>query len=207
MATILSIFDIFTLQQFKESNAPYALSPIPGPKTRDPTPWINKIFGFRSVPDLGILTTHIGGMADVPIVHRSWGLLGGASFYGPNFRFSEYMKARNYLGAIAFHFAVSIVSVLIAIPLVRKLARRFVPAPGDGPTKEQTRNDRFEYRAVATPDVKTPNPPRAYVRAYYGGDVYQCKCCHCLRMYLILTVCSDGCAFGRGGDFNSEGWP
>ena len=206
MDTILSIFDIFTLKQFKESHAPYALSPIPGPKTRDPTPWINKIFGFRSVPDLGILTTHIGGMIDVPIVHRSWGLLGGASFYGPNFRFSEYMKARNYLGAIAFHFAVSIVSVLIAIPLVRKLARRFVTAPGDGPTKEQTRNNRFEYRAVATPDVKTSNPPRAYVRAYYEGGLYQCKCFHCLLLYLTLTVCSDGCAFGRGCNFDSEGW-
>jgi hypothetical protein len=84
------------------------------------------------------------------------------------------MKARNYLGAIAFHFAVSIFSGLIAIPLVRKLARRFVTAPGDGPAKEQTRNNRFEYRAVATPDVKTPNPPRAYVRAYYEGGVTVC---------------------------------
>jgi hypothetical protein len=81
-----------------------------------------------------------------------------------------------------------------------------VTVPGDGPAKEQTRNDRFEYRAVATPDVKTPNPPRAYVRAYYEGGLYQCKCCHCLRVYLTLTVCSDGCAFRRGCNFDSEGW-
>jgi hypothetical protein len=81
-----------------------------------------------------------------------------------------------------------------------------VTAPGDGPTKKQTRNDRFEYRAVATPDVKTPNPPRAYVRAYYEGGLYQCKCFHCLLLYLTLTVCSDGCAFRRGRDFDSEGW-
>jgi hypothetical protein len=204
--TALSIFDIFSVKEFKAANAPYALSPIPGPKTRDPTSWITKIFGFRSVPDLGILTTSIGAIVDVPIVHRSWGLLGGANFYGPNFHFSEYMKARNYLGAIAFHFAVSLLSVLLAIPLVRKLARRFVYQPGEGATKEQTKKDRVEYRGVGKPDVKTPNPPRAYCRAHYEGGLYQCKSTPCFDVYTELMVGSDRFAFGRGCDFDSEGW-
>jgi hypothetical protein len=127
------------------------------------------------VPDLGILTTSLGRVSDTPIVQRSWGLLGGPDFYGPNFHFTEFMKSRNYLTAFMTHVSILVGSLFIAIPFVRTLARKYGYQPGDGPTKEEIKNDRVEYRGIATPDVKTPNPPRAYCRACWEGSMYQCK--------------------------------
>jgi hypothetical protein len=174
--TIFTILDTFSLKQLEAAGAPYAISPIPGPKTSNPTSLITKLFGVRVVPDLGTLTTWLGGVSDVPIVQRSWGLLGGADFYGPNFHFGEFIKSRNYLAAVISHFTLILGSLLIAIPFVRNLARKFVFQPGDGPTKEQSKNYRMEYRGIGIPDVKTPNPPRAFVRAHYEGSLYECKC-------------------------------
>lgn len=57
------------------------------------------------------------------------------------------------------------------IPLFRTVMRKFVYQPGDGPTKEQTRKDRVEYRGVARPDTKE-GTPRAFCRAYYDGSLY-----------------------------------
>lgn len=64
---------------------------------------------------------------------------------------------------------------MLAIPFMRSLGRKMVYQPGDGPTKEQSKNDRVEYRGIGIPDVATPNPPRAYCKAAYEGSLYECK--------------------------------
>lgn len=187
MNTVFTLMDVYSFKQLGAANAPYALSPIPGPKTKNPKPWITKLFGVRVVPDLGILTTSIGASADQPIIQRSWGLLGGNSFYGPNFRWGEYSKARNYLTAVLMHYGLFAGMLFLAVPIFRKFARRFVYQPGDGPTKEEYKNDRFEYRGIATPDVQTANPPRAFCRAYFNGSLYACKSSRS-RSRLLLTL-------------------
>lgn len=176
LATVLSILDVYSLKELRAAFTPYALSPIPGPKTVDPTTWVTKLFGARTVPDLGILTTSLAGSSDAQIVQRSWGLLG----YGPKFRFAPYMKARNYLTAVLAHFALATGTLFLVIPLFRKIAKKYVYQPGDGPTKEQTKNDRFEYRGIGTPDVSMASPPRAYCRLQFEGSLYACKysCLH-----------------------------
>ncbi|KAE9367343.1 hypothetical protein N431DRAFT_561351 [Stipitochalara longipes BDJ] len=171
--TIFTLMDTFSFKQLEAAHAPYSISPIPGPKTPNPNPLVTRIFGVRAVADLGILTTSLGRVSDTPIVERSWGLLGGAEFYGPNFHFSEFYKSRNYLTAIMTHFSILVGSLFIAIPFMRTLARKYVYQPGDGPTKAQTKNDRFEYRGIGTPDVQTPNPARAFCKARYEGSVYE----------------------------------
>jgi hypothetical protein len=108
-------------------------------------------------------------------VQRSWGLLGGAKFYGPNFYIEQYSYARNYFLGIMFHIGLSIATVLVALAPVRWLVKKFVYAPGDGPTAEEAKSDRIEYRGIAYPDVTTLNPPRAYCRAYYEGSMYRCE--------------------------------
>jgi hypothetical protein len=175
LSTVLGILDVYSVKELAAAHSPYGICPIPGPKVAESKSLITKIFGIRTVPDLGILTTSFGGVADRPIVHRSWGLLGGDKFYGPNFRFSEFMKARNYLGAVFIHFAITMGALLLAFPFFRSLARKYVYQPGDGPTKEQSKNDRVEYRGIGIPDVQTPNPPRAFCKASFQGSLYQCK--------------------------------
>lgn len=160
------------MKQLGAAHAPYALSPVPGPKVGASKPITQRLLGFRDVPDLGILTTSFSGMTDIPIVQRSWGLHGN---YGPNFQVTEMMKARNYLKAVMIHYSVVIGSLCLLIPFFRKFMKRFVYQPGDGPTKEETKNDRVEYRGIAKPDVDTPNPPRAYTRVSYEGSLYECE--------------------------------
>jgi hypothetical protein len=171
LASVFTIMDVYSLKEIAAANLPYAISPIPGPKTSSGTSLVTKLFGIRSVPDLGILSTSLGGIVDTPIVQRSWGILG----YGPNFHFAEYMKVRNYLIGIAVHWGLLIGSLLLAIPLVRTIARKYVYQPGEGPTKDQVKNDRLEYRGIARPDVQTPNPGRAFCRAFFDGSLYACK--------------------------------
>lgn len=195
--TVFNIMETYSLKQIRAAGVPYAISPIPGPGTKDNTSIVTKIFGIRAVRDLGILTSSLGGMADTPIVQRSWGLLGGNKFYGPNFRFHEYMKARNHLSAIFIHFALVLGSVMLAIPFMRTIGRKLVYQPGEGPTKEESKRDRFEYRGIGIPDVATPNPPRAFCKAAYEGSLYECKFlleCYWMR----LTRSSHRALFGTG---------
>ena len=167
--------DQFTFKQLEAAHAPYAISPIPGPKTPNPNSLLTKLLGVRTVPDLGILTTSFGRVADTPIVQRSWGLLGGDAFYGPNFHFTEFMRSSNYFSAVMAHFSLILGSVLIAIPFVRTLAKKFVFKPGEGPSSEDSANDRIEYRGIGVPDTETPTKVRAYCRAKYEGSVYECE--------------------------------
>ena len=158
----------YSLKDVFAASAPYALSPIPGPNLPDNTSWFTKIFGVRFVPDLGTLTTAASSMVDMPIVQRSWGLLG----YGPKFRYGEYKRVRNAFQGVAIHIALAVVPLLLFVPFIGTIAKLFIPAPGDGANKEQAAKDRLEFRGVATPDVSTPNPPRASVHALIEGSVY-----------------------------------
>lgn len=130
--------------------------------------------GVRSEPKLGgLLTTSIAASADAPIVQRSWGLLGGNQFYGPNFYFSGFMKTGNYLSGVLLHFGLILGSILLAIRPVRSLVKKYVYQPGDGPTKEEVRKDRVEYRAIGTPDYVTHS--RAFCKASFEGSMYTCE--------------------------------
>jgi hypothetical protein len=170
--SIFSIFDVYSLKELRAANEPYALSPIPGPKTRDTVPWTTKVFGSRYIRDLGIQTTYIFAAADKPQVHRTWGLLGGPNNYGPNFDFNEYKKTQNYLSGMLNHFGLLFGSILVSIPFVRMLLRKFVVQPGDGPSKEEARMDLVEYKGIANPDFQAAKPPRAFARATFPGSGY-----------------------------------
>lgn len=176
---MLTLLDVYSLKEVRASMAPYALSPIPAPSVRESTPFfsslLTKLFGIKVVPDLGILTTSIAGGTDLPIIHRSWGMLGGADFYGPNFHVSEYMKARNYLTAIALHYGLLIGAAFLSIPLFRKVISKYVYQPGEGATKEEYESDRVEWRAIAKPDLGKPRTPRVFCRAHFEGSAYACE--------------------------------
>jgi len=100
------------------------------------------------------------------------------------------MKAQNYLMAVVLHFGLTIGAALFAIPFVRSLLKSRVTQPGDGPTKEQARNDRIEYRGVGEPDVQGGGKGRAFCRAAFEGSLYQCKFSP-LGNHAVLTLNSD----------------
>jgi hypothetical protein len=47
--------------------------------------------------------------------------------------------------------------------------------PGDGPTEEEYKNDRFDFRGIAKPDVQTLDPQRAFCKVTFQGSMYVCK--------------------------------
>jgi hypothetical protein len=195
MVTPFALIEAYSIKDILAANAPYALSPVPGPKVRDNTSLFTKLFGVRSVPDLGTLTTCMSGSVDTPIVQRSWGLLG----YGPNFRFGEYMKVRNSFQGIAMHLGLAVLPLLLILPFASIFAKIFLPPPGAGPTKELGSKDRLKFRGLGMPDVAAPNPPRALINGVIEGSVYACRSPGS-RSWFKLIPRSYWCHRGRGGD-------
>jgi len=173
LATVLTLFDTYNVFQVLRALRPYSLSPVPAPKSlASPSLW-ERLTGMRSEPELGLLTDSISGATDAPIVLRSWGLYDGGQYYGPKFQFSAYMRAKNQIQGLAIHLALAVGALVLIFPPFRWLLKRFVYQPGDGPTKEQVKRDRCEWRAIANADVSDPNDPRRVLgRMRWEGSMY-----------------------------------
>ncbi|GKT81057.1 saccharopine dehydrogenase [Colletotrichum tofieldiae] len=183
LATVLGLFESFTISQVRAQHKPYALSPVPNhSKVQSQTSLLTKLVGLRNVPNLGLMTTSIAGMTDAPIVQRTWGLLATLpsrekQSYGPNFSFHEYMRAKGYLRGIAIHWGLAFFGLLLATAApFRKLVKKFVYQPGEGPDKEVSKRDEIEYRGIAIPDKESKTGyPKAFCRAWYNGSMYYCE--------------------------------
>jgi short subunit dehydrogenase-like uncharacterized protein len=114
---------------------PYALYPAdcpPGSDSNDQTGAIyDADFGRWTLPFVmaGINTR---------VVRRSNALLDFA--YGRDFRYQEAMLAprrQGGLGARLTALGMTAGTVSLAVPPLRAVARRFLPAPGEGPSREQ----------------------------------------------------------------------
>lgn len=180
LATVLSIFDYFTLEEVQDAGRAYALSPVAheSKPRRQPHSIVQTVFGSRSVSDLGTVTTSPAGITDAAQVERSWGLFQSTpsrktEAYGPNFTFAEFMGARNWLSGVGLHWALLLGGFFLAfVPPTRSLARWFVYQPGQGPERGGMSREYIEYRGTATPDVPASDAKskrKAYVKAHFGG--------------------------------------
>lgn len=183
LATVFYLFDAFSLKDIKDTFAPFALSPVPhqSKPDRPSRSILQMLFGSHNVSDLGTLTTSVAGLTDAALVERTWGLFSSIpsrkeQFYGPNFRWSEGYRVRNWLGGVAIHWALLIGSVLVSlVPPFRALAKRFVTQPGGGPDAEAMKKESIEYRAIAYPDSQLASSKKALCRARFEGGLYLCK--------------------------------
>ncbi|RBA09394.1 hypothetical protein FPRO05_06531 [Fusarium proliferatum] len=179
LATALSIWDVFSLQEIKEASSPYAQSPV---KHKDPTrpksSILQMIFGVRTVPNLGLQTTSVTNSTDVAVVERTWGLLSSTpsrkdEFYGPNFVWVEHMKARNWLHGIFIHWLLIVGGVLlVSVAPLRNFLKKRVYQPGEGAKREDTVKDEIEYRGIAYPDSEKAAGKAALCRMWYHGGMY-----------------------------------
>lgn len=199
LTTVLTAFDNFSLRDLRKSMAPYALSPVPRPDGQRGHPGLlTYVTGGSTVRHLGQLTTSLFGSTNAAQVERTWGLLSslpgrGTDFYGPQFSFVEYARARNWLQGLQMHWMLALGGLLLAVfPPFRWLAKRFVFAPGTGPTREAARKNVIEYTAVADPDIEgESNQPRqqAYCHAIFRGGMYDCRFpLICTLSILFFTV-------------------
>ena len=172
LATLLTILESYGLKGMARATKPWAMSPIPGPSPTKSNPLTTRLFGVRRVSGLGVLTTSVMGSTNAAIVQRSWGLLDQGRYYGPKFQYREYMTVQNALVGVFVHFAFVISAMALLLRPCRWLVKKFIYAPGEGPTKENTKKEAFEWRAVATADTTSQTPERAFGRFRYDGPIY-----------------------------------
>ncbi|KAJ9425379.1 Saccharopine dehydrogenase-domain-containing protein [Fusarium oxysporum] len=164
LATALSIWDVFSLQEIKEASSPYAQSPIPrnNEPTRPRSSILQMIFGVRTIPNLGLQTTSVTNSTDVAVVERTWGLLSSTpsrkdEFYGPNFVWVEHMKARNWLHGIFIHWLLIVGGILLV---------------SVAPLRSFLKKHELEYRGIAYPDSEKAAGKAAFCRMWYHGGMY-----------------------------------
>ncbi len=84
------------------------------------------------------------GQVNSRVVHRSNALLGHP--YGEDFAYEERMVMPGRAMAMAVSAGSSVGERALVLSPVRAIAKRFVPAPGTGPSKETRESGRFDIR-------------------------------------------------------------
>lgn len=176
-ATVLGLLDKYSIQQTLSAMKPWSLCPIaPPPSSLETSTFFQKLFGVRVVRDLGTLTTGVMGVTDTTIVNRSWGLFDKGQLYGSRFKFSAWSHTRNRLTGVLMHITLTLVATLgllaLSIPFVRSYLRKFATPPGQGASKEASKNNRVEYRALATADSADADSKRITGRMVWEGSLY-----------------------------------
>ncbi|KAI1074109.1 hypothetical protein F5B20DRAFT_574351 [Whalleya microplaca] len=178
LATVLGLFESFHWKEVAKSHKPYALSPVSNQARPPKASLLSKFTGLHTIPNLGLLSTSIAARANAAIVQRSWGLFKEEpslqkEFYGPNFTYREYMKPRHFASGIAMHYSLIVGGMLLMFcSPFRKIVRRYVYKPGEGPSREDSAKDYIEFRGVATPDVEPKSDKQVACKAYYHGSLY-----------------------------------
>lgn len=172
MATVLTIQDTYGLKGIAKATRPWAMSSIRGPKPVKKTSFLTKLFGVRTVPGLGVLTTSIAGATNRAIVQRSWSLLDQGKYYGSRFQYNEYVTVRNAVVGAMVHFAFILGAAVLSLRPLRYIVQKLVYAPGEGDSKENTRNEAIEWRALAIADENSASPKRAFGRFRWEGGHY-----------------------------------
>jgi hypothetical protein len=105
----MNLFDCLTLQELTEASAHDALSPVkPGPEQ----PWA---WPIKFHKDLGILTSWLNFMTDRSQIFRTWGLIEGGDYYGPNFVWNEYQRVNNIISAFFYVFLFNIIKFIFVL--------------------------------------------------------------------------------------------
>lgn len=164
--TVMAVFETATLQEINEASRFDALSPVKGPEQPFQKP-------IRNDPDLGILAPWFTATTDRAIVFRSWGLYDGGEYYGPNFTWAEYRSMSNYLTATVWMILINVMSLIPIFGPFRWLAKKlFRFRQGEGPSEEERRNSRVEWRGVAEADDGSETPAKAFVTVNSASDGY-----------------------------------
>lgn len=166
--TILTMFDWLPVSELSRSMTPFALSASAPPKKIPSDTILERVFGVRAIRDLGTVTTSPSAIADITLVHRSSSLM--PELYGQQFVFRQFLSVRNALIGVAVHIGFAVGLTLLLLSPVRWLLRKFVFAPGAGPRREDSTNDRLEYNAIATAD--NAEKQRAFGKISFSGGMY-----------------------------------
>ncbi|KAI9845256.1 MAG: hypothetical protein M1837_005012 [Sclerophora amabilis] len=170
LASVFSLLDVFSVSDVMRAAKPWAFSSTPGTDARDPAGWT----GSFTDPVLGTMSkSSLTSEANRSVVHRTWGLMGNGSVYGPRFHYFEYAKASNFITASLAYLSSILLLIGLALSPVRWLLKKFVYAPGQGPDVESERKGFIGYRAIGVADQTSTTPARALSEFEYRGSPYE----------------------------------
>ncbi|KAH8660015.1 Saccharopine dehydrogenase-domain-containing protein [Xylariales sp. PMI_506] len=177
LASLLGIADLYSPQEIKESNRPYALSPVENSHPLPKSSILSTLTGLHRHRPLGLLTTSFTAKWNAAVVFRTWGLLQEEKSrhdqsYGPNFTYREFSKAKGHVSGFLTHFAISLGTFALQFSAVRNTIRKLSYQPGNGPDREESRKEYIEIRGCAEPDPKREDGKKAFGKAYYHGSMY-----------------------------------
>ncbi|KAF2106923.1 Saccharopine dehydrogenase-domain-containing protein [Lophiotrema nucula] len=184
-STVVNMFSHYPLAKLAAAMKPYSLSPIrpTNPSKPPASSLLYTLLGLKYIQELGGVQT-IGPMASVDacMVHRSWGLYESTArdtdrkevSYGPKFRFVEYMRSKSIISGALIKLGFALFGLLMALPpsrwVLTPLIKKFIiPAPGEGPTKEQMKNDFLYYQALAIADTEHKEKVIGSLKVAHGG--------------------------------------
>lgn len=125
---------------------PYSLNPEGAPGAAGQEDWLRP----RREPETGRwLAPFVMAAVNTRVVRRSNALMGYA--YGREFRYDEAVDVGRGLSGLARAAATSAGMAMggaLAFGPVRKLARRFLPAPGEGPSREARESGFFDIELL-----------------------------------------------------------
>ncbi|KAG2445220.1 hypothetical protein HYH02_008688 [Chlamydomonas schloesseri] len=97
------------------------------------------------------------------IVQASHALLRGTATpleYGTDFKFTEMIAASGPVAASLISAGTVVLGAVLGLAPLRAVARRFLPAPGQGPSEDVQRNGFWTHDLVAVTDEPTPRVVR-----------------------------------------------
>ncbi|KAI1469206.1 uncharacterized protein F4812DRAFT_422322 [Daldinia caldariorum] len=176
--TALGLFDVFHWKDIAQSHKPYALSPVPNSKEAPKPSFLSRLTGLYTIPKLGLMSTSLTAGTNTAVVQRTWGLFKQVpslqkQFYGPNFTYREFVRAKSHLRGMAMHYALAVGTVLFMFcPPVRKLVLKYAYQPGEGTSKDNQAKEYIQFRGVATPDIQPSIGKQAWCKAEFSGGLY-----------------------------------
>ncbi|KAK1828460.1 saccharopine dehydrogenase [Podospora conica] len=176
LASALGLLEAYPLSHIRSSYTPFSLSPVPHPHPVPATPLLTTLTGLIPLPERlgGLGTTSIANRTDGAEVERTWGLFESVPAlqdrrYGAGFSFVQYMRTGGRLAGVMMHVGVALLGLVMAVPFLRNLVRRYATPPGEGAAEEVAGRDVVEYRGIGEGE----GGEKVFGRMRYQGGNYK----------------------------------